>query len=386
MRNLAIAALIALAREPDGLLGPSFQMSFGAVAGLIACAPLITGRALRRDGAGPLPRIFALAITAVLGTLATTLVAQIATAPFATYHFQTVQPFGLIGNALTLPLVSLAVMPSAVLGILAYPFALDQPVWWAMGLAVRGMLTISTWIAGFGHAVVVVPAFGTGALGCLAAALIVLTLPASSLRWLGLIPAAIGIACAALPDRYDVYIDREGTGAAVRERNGRLATLGRPPPFVLAQWLKADGDDRRVQDVVEFEGSRCDRLGCTLTSPDGRVLALTTDKRALGEDCARAAILITRQSAPAGCAASIIVDRDFLGSHGATSIRFTRDGPSLATAKHSGEIVPWRATPLRKPMEPSGTPSTPPTVVETLERAGDPSDPSGDEPDGEPLQ
>jgi len=113
---------------------------------------------------------------------------------------------------------------------------------------------------------------------------------------------------------------------------------------------------------------------------------LTTDKRALGEDCARAAILITRQSAPAGCAASIIVDRDFLGSHGATSIRFTRDGPSLATAKHSGEIVPWRATPLRKPMEPSGTPSTPPTVVETLERAGDPSDPSGDEPDGEPLQ
>ena len=78
---------------------------------------------------------------------------------------------GLVGNALTLPLVSLAVMPSAVLGILAYPFALDQPVWWAMGLAVRGMLTISTWIAGFGNAVVVVPAFGTGALGLLAAAL-----------------------------------------------------------------------------------------------------------------------------------------------------------------------------------------------------------------------
>ncbi len=389
MHNLAIAALIALAREPDGLLGPSFQMSFGAVAGLIACAPLITGRAPRRDGSGLLPRIFALAITAVVGTLATTLVAQIATAPFATYHFQTVQPFGLVGNALTLPLVSLAVMPSAVLGILAYPFALDQPVWWAMGLAVRGMLTISTWIAGFGNAVVVVPAFGTGALGCLAAALIVLTLPASSLRWLGLIPAAIGIACAALPDRYDVYIDREGTGAAIRERSGRLSVLGRPPPFVLAQWLKADGDDRGVQDVVGVEGGRCDRLGCTLTTRDGHILAWTTDKRALGEDCARAAILITRQSAPAGCAASIIVDRDFLKSHGATAIRFTRDGPSLATAKHPRDIVPWRATPVPKSVEQPGTPgppSTPPSAEEVPERAGDPPTSPGDEPDGDPLQ
>ena len=315
--------------------------------------------------------------------------AQIATAPFATYHFQTVQPFGLVGNALTLPLVSLAVMPSAVLGILAYPFALDQPVWLAMGLAVRGMLTISTWIAGFGNAVVVVPAFGSGALGCLAAALIVLTLPASSLRWLGLIPAAIGIACAALPDRYDVYIDREGTGAAIRERSGRLSILGRPPPFVLAQWLKADGDDRGVQDVVGVEGARCDRLGCTLTTRDGHILAWTTDKRALGEDCARAAILITRQSAPAGCAASIIVDRDFLKSHGATAIRFTRDGPSLATAKHPRDIVPWRATPVPKSVEQPGAPSppsTPPSAEEVPERAGDPPTSPGDEPDGDPLQ
>ncbi len=72
------------------------------------------------------------------------------------------QPFGLVGNALTLPLVSLAVMPAAVVGMLAYPFALDKPVWWLMGLAVRGMLDISTWIANFGQANVVLPAFGTG--------------------------------------------------------------------------------------------------------------------------------------------------------------------------------------------------------------------------------
>jgi competence protein ComEC len=31
MRNLALSALIVLAREPETLLGPSFQMSYAAV-------------------------------------------------------------------------------------------------------------------------------------------------------------------------------------------------------------------------------------------------------------------------------------------------------------------------------------------------------------------
>ena len=36
MRNLAIAAFIVLALEPEGIIEPGFQMSFAAVAALIA--------------------------------------------------------------------------------------------------------------------------------------------------------------------------------------------------------------------------------------------------------------------------------------------------------------------------------------------------------------
>ncbi|CAO4185126.1 Competence protein ComEC [Methylorubrum aminovorans] len=316
MRNLALAAILALAREPEALLGPSFQMSFGAVAGLIACAPLIDGRVFRTDSPSRIARAASWVATAVVGTLATTLVAQIATAPFATYHFQTVQPFGLVGNALTLPLVSLAVMPAAVLGMLAYPFALDRPVWWLMGLAVRGMLEISAWIAGFGQANMVLPAFGTGALVLLAAALLLATLPVSRLRLLALVPAGLGVALAASPTRYDIYIDRDGAGAAIRGQDGRLVVLGRPPGFVLEQWLKADGDGRRLDAVTGAAGPRCDRLGCTVAAIDGRTVALVTDKRAFAEDCARADILITRMRAPAGCAAPLIADRSFLAAAG----------------------------------------------------------------------
>ncbi|WP_420769303.1 hypothetical protein, partial [Klebsiella pneumoniae] len=77
--------------------------------------------------------------------------------------------------------------------ILAYPFALDRPVWWLMGQAVSGMLAISEWIAGFERATLVLPAFGTAALILLTAGLLLATLPVSHLRWLAGAPLLLGL-------------------------------------------------------------------------------------------------------------------------------------------------------------------------------------------------
>ncbi|AWB24868.1 hypothetical protein DA075_13515 [Methylobacterium currus] len=380
LRNLALAALISLAREPEGLLGPSFQMSFGAVAGLIACARLIDGRLWNPEGAGPITRALAWCLATVVGTLATTLVAQVATAPFATYHFQTVQPFGLVGNALTLPLVSLVVMPSAVLGILAYPFALDRPVWWAMGLAVRGMIEISAWIQGFDRATLVLPAFGPGALGLMTLALLLLVLPVSGLRWLGLAPGLLGLALAGAPERRDLYVDREGGGAALRGADGRLVVLGRPPAFVLEQWLKADGDGRSRDDPGLKAGARCDKLGCVGHGPRDVSVALVRDKRAFPEDCARATVVVSRLEAPPGCAAAHILDRKFLAAHGATTLRFTAEGVRVETAKRPGETRPWRPAPVVKVPAPAPPAALVPRVAP---QPMQPAAPEGEEAEGQ---
>ncbi|SDN04158.1 competence protein ComEC [Methylobacterium phyllostachyos] len=390
MRNLALAALIALAREPEGLLGPSFQMSFGAVAGLIACARLIDGRLFVRPGAGRVGRLIGTSLSAVTGTLATTLVAQIATAPFATYHFQTIQPFGLVGNALTLPLVSLVVMPSAVIGCLAYPFALDRPVWWLMGHAVGGMLAISHWIAGFERASLVVPAFGTGALALLTAGLLLATLPVSRLRWLALPPLLIGLWLAALPDRYDLYVDRQGWGAAVRGPDGRLAALGSPSGFVLEQWLKADGDGRPPgRGSGAAPGGRCDRLGCTATLPDGRAIALVRDRRAFPDDCARAAVLITSLTAPPTCTGPLVIDRPRLAAQGAVALRAGADSFTLRGARDDGRSVPWRPGSVRATPTPTGSGTDPPWEASggmaLSDRTQTPAEPPADAP-AEPLQ
>ena len=219
VRNLAITPLVVLAREPETLIGPSFQMSFGAVAALIALAPWL-GRRREEDVRGPVSRAIDWGVRSILGLLATTLVASLATAPFAAYHFQTVNPFGLVGNALALPLVSLVVMPAALLGVVAYPFGLDRPVWQLMGWAVAQVLDVSAWVSGFSGSSLLVPALGVGAVAAFASALVLVTVPVSVLRWLAVIPLGAGLALAAVPDRYDAFVDREGSGAAIRGRAG----------------------------------------------------------------------------------------------------------------------------------------------------------------------
>ncbi len=51
MRNLALAALVVIAFEPEALLGASFQLSFAAVAALVAVYELRGDHACATAGA-----------------------------------------------------------------------------------------------------------------------------------------------------------------------------------------------------------------------------------------------------------------------------------------------------------------------------------------------
>lgn len=130
MRNLAIAALLVLAIEPDALLGPSFQMSFGAVAALIAFAEWSRRRIARDLPPGDMGmRLMRRLWLAIAALFITSVLAMLATSPFGAFHFQNCNPFGLAGNMLALPFVSLGVMPAAVVRGLLYPLGLDGLAW-----------------------------------------------------------------------------------------------------------------------------------------------------------------------------------------------------------------------------------------------------------------
>ncbi|KRE16560.1 hypothetical protein ASE63_15210 [Bosea sp. Root381] len=358
MRNLALAAIIVLLREPEALLGPSFQMSFGAVAALIAFAE----RWESRDRSRPppvLPWPLRPLWIAGIGIVVTTLLATAATAPFGAYHFQTFNPFGLLGNALALPFVSLFVMPAAVFGVLAYPFGLDWPAWWLMGAASEIVLKLAHWVATLDHSTVVVAAFGPAALACFAAALLWITLWTTKLRFLAILPLMAGVAVAAKPEKPEVLIERDGSGIAVRGKDGTLIVAGRPSRFVLQQWLTADGDGRNPDDAALRHGAACDAQGCVLTTKQGRSVAYARDRLAIIEDCRRADLVVTSIPWTAPCKA-MLIDRMALIRDGATSLIRRGGGWRSLAAEQSGSDRPWNrkldavpATPARPATQPT---------------------------------
>ncbi|HEY5797310.1 MAG TPA: ComEC/Rec2 family competence protein [Bosea sp. (in: a-proteobacteria)] len=360
MRNLALAAIIVLLREPEALLGPSFQMSFGAVAALIAFAERWENRN-RPQPPSALPWPLRPLWIAATGIVVTTLLATAATAPFGAYHFQTFNPFGLLGNALALPFVSLCVMPAAVFGVLAYPFGLDAPAWWLMGAASEVVLKLAHWVATIDHSTLVIAAFGPAALACFAASLLWITLWTTKLRLLAILPLVMGVAVAAKPERPEILIERDGSGIAVRGKDDLLVVAGKPSRFVLQQWLTADGDGRNPDDAVLRQGAACDARGCVIATKDGRSIAYARDRLAIIEDCRRADLVVTSIPWTAPCAAKLI-DRTALTRDGATAlVRRGKDWRSHASEQVGGDR-PWsRKTEAPPPL--SARPATAGTVA-----------------------
>lgn len=346
MRNLSIAALIVLARAPESLLGPSFQMSFAAVAALIAAAETLRDRRTPNGDHMPrmLPRVVRYAAYWAGGLIGTTIVATIATARFAAYHFQRLAPFGLIGNALALPFVSIIVMPCALLGVLLHPFGLDRAVWEVMGFGTQTVLDIAGAVAAIEGAVHGVSAFFAGALLLLSSSLLWFVVWRTWLRMAALLPLVLGIWLAAQPERVDLFFDRNGDGAALRGPDGRMTLLGRPSAFVGSIWLQADGDVRQVRDMLLAAKTRCDRLGCTSLDRQGRAVALVADARAFPEDCARAAIVLTRLVAPATCKPTMVIDRRVLDLRGAISITFQSNEATVRGTRDLSRMRPWDPT------------------------------------------
>ncbi|WP_245259742.1 ComEC/Rec2 family competence protein [Methylopila sp. 73B] len=384
-RNLALAALGVMTLTPEAVLGPSFQMSFAAVAALVAWFEA-RPRDERPPPDGRAARALRWLRTAAALALVTTLVAGLATAPFAAYHFHRVTPYALAGNALATPLISLIVMPCVVGGLLFAPLGLDGPWWSLMGWGLSGVLAIARAVASWPGSERAIPAFGAPALALLSLGLAWLCVWRTALRYAAAPVIAAGLALAAAPGRPDLVIDRDGRAAAIRGADGRLALLGaRPTTFAAKVWLAADGD------IVDRDGRpprsatpRCDAYGCVGRLDDERDVALVWDARAFEEDCRRAALVITRLEAPPACAkTAAVIDRAALRATGALSL--TREGDAFVAtaARDPAGHRPWEgaAATVRPPPDVLALrfePRRPPQSSD-ITKPVDPTDPADDD-------
>src|SRR5262245_59083463 len=64
-------------------------------------------------------------VRGVTALLLASLVAGLATMPYAAYHFHRLAPYGVLANLLAMPVVSALVMPMGILGVVTMPFGFD---------------------------------------------------------------------------------------------------------------------------------------------------------------------------------------------------------------------------------------------------------------------
>ena len=284
LHALAVAALIILCMQPEAAGQPGFQMSFAATAALVALAESWP-RAIREISVPRWIKVMQGLGGWVALSLGASLVAGLATTPFALQHFNRIAVFGLPANLATAPLSSFIFMPALAIGAALTPLGLGEPFLKLAGWGIDAMTFIAATVAALPNASLTVASAPP-------AALAVSFL--GRLRWLGL-PLALAVSLWPRPAAPDVWVSSDGGAAAVRE--GRAAAPTRPDVrrFALDLWMRRRG-------LAEGEAAfACRRYVCTATRPLPVTLVNAYGVRTpndLAELCASAQVVALRGEPP----------------------------------------------------------------------------------------
>ena len=345
MRPVALAAVVVLALAPEALLSASFQMSFAAVIGLVAGYEALAPRfrAWRRAGDGLRAGGWRAARLYLSGVAITTMIATVATAPFAIYHFNRLAAYGLAANLFAVPITGLWIMPWGLLACLVLPLGAEGVALVPMGWGIDAVVTIARTVSGWPGAVRVVPALPTVGLVLIAFGGLWLCLWRRPWRLLGVVALAAGFAAIALARPPDVLVTGDAKLVGVRAQDGGyMLSSRRAARFSAERWLARAGE----RDALAWPASgaspdgrlRCDTLGC-IYRKDGRRLALILDSRAIPEDCHTAeVVLATVPIRPACPVPNHVLDRFDLWREGAHAIWIDAGGVRIET------VAGWRGT------------------------------------------
>jgi competence protein ComEC len=333
MRSVAISAVVLLLAEPEALGEPGFQLSFAATAVLIAGFGALDRAILREK----LPRWILPVFTMVL----TSLLAGLATAPFAAATFNRFTDYGLLANVLTAPAMSVLMAGGAMAALLA-PVGLAGPALWVMELAARWILFVAHWVAGLDGAVTPVVQPAVWVMPVLSLAGIWLLVWRGPWRYLAIAPALVALLGWGMVERPQVLIASDGGLVGLMGTEGRALSAARGGGFVAQNWLQDDGDmvaQEAAAARVGFEGPVAARR-FEVAGWRGVVLRGKGAEAALAEACASADLVILPSSVkPAKLSGScVVIGREVLDATGALALTVLPDHLDLQPARYGARI------------------------------------------------
>jgi len=315
---LAVAAMIVLILSPEAATEPGFQMSFAATAALVALAEALP-RAVREIQTPWWIRLPQAAGVWFLASLAMSLVAGLATGPFAMHHFNRVASYGLVANLLVAPLSSFVMMPALALGAALEPLGLGGPFLAAAGWSIEIMTAIAERTGQAPGALLTVASGPDWTLPVAFLGILLLCLWQGRLRWIGA-PMALVVALWPRPAPPDLWISSDGAAVAVRQ--GAMAVPARPEArrFALEVWSRRRGlaiDDQAGATLFD-----CNRRRCLPVGP-GRIATWNQSRSPTDDDLAdlcRAELIILRSPGRGPCPGRFSLDADDFRTGGAAEL------------------------------------------------------------------
>lgn len=340
MRLVAFAACVVLLIAPESLIYPSFQMSFAAVAGLVAFFQMIkpywsgwySGAGIVRRGG-----------LYVLGVMMTTMVASLSTAPFALYHFHQFAVLGIVANLLAMPVLAFLVMPFAVLFFVLMPFGLEGLVLPIMMVGIGFILDAAHFVSSSDLATMKFKAWSGAHLAVYALGFVVTLLAAGRLRYVGVLIVVCFALLVSGVKKPDLIVSDDASLIAIRTDEGAYVFSSlRKNKFVRTQWSEALAlKPEQVQGWKEGqEGTlRCDEYACR-AEVKGQKLSVVYTPEIIEQECGWADVLISDRPL-LYCKDAQVIDRFDVYRKGAAAVFISDDGAKIQHVINPDIQRPW---------------------------------------------
>jgi competence protein ComEC len=367
MRICALAALVVLLIEPEGLIGVSLQMSFGAVVVLIAAYEKWGARFAYLFHSGSFLRQ---ALGYVGAVLVTTLIATAGTEPFAIHHFHRIVLYSPLANVLAVPINGIVIMPWGLVACLLMPFGLEEVGLIPMGWGIDATIWVAQWVSGIPGSVQLTPRLPMFGVTLIILGGLWLCLWQQKWRRWGLLGIVAGFATMLLTRPPDIILADFGRLLAVRAADGDYHVA--PGAEKLTRSFLARETGARLLDWPAAASGAAGPLECASKircdyTARGKLVALLTGEGGPPVACHTVDAIVGQVPAGLRCRGQIpTVDRIDNWRQGAIVLWLDRDSIVVESANGSRGDRPWVPRPVsareraRAAGKPAQSPGNPP--------------------------